>query len=97
MGRPSKEIVDNCPQLIEEYKEEKTRDIAAKESGLGSSATLRRAKTVIDSGDEDIIEQMNAGEITINKAHSLVKGGGNVDLLPQNSSEVNKRSIRRNT
>ncbi|AGN51597.1 ParB-like partition nuclease [Vibrio phage eugene 12A10] len=54
-------------------KKGETREIAAVESGLGSSATLRQAKKVIESGEREVIDQMNSGEISINKAHTKIK------------------------
>lgn len=52
----------------------KTRDLAAKKAGLGSEKTMRRVEIVEQSGRQDIIDKMNSGEISIDKAEQIVSG-----------------------
>ena len=72
VGRPKKdkgEIVVNSPQL---EKGKKTRDIAA-EAVNWSGKTYERAKTVIESGNEEVIRQMDSGEKSISAAYETIK------------------------
>lgn len=46
---------------------------AASEAGFGSDRTYRDAKKVVESGNQEIIDKMDSGEITINKAAIEVK------------------------
>lgn len=46
---------------------------AAKEAGFGSDRTYRDASSVVDSGDQEIIDKMDSGEISINKAAQMIK------------------------
>jgi len=47
----------------------KVRDIVARSVGFGSGSTFRRAQAVHDSGENDLIEAMDAGEISIRRAY----------------------------
>lgn len=99
LGRTQGKRVDllpeNSPEV--EYKHEETRDIAAREAGLGSSATLRQAKKVVDSGDQEIIDKMNSSEITINKAHTLVKEKTKVSNTKEESAKVKDKPEKDST
>jgi len=57
--RTDLELVVNCPQV----QGEKTRDIAAKKSGFGSSKTYERAKKVVDNATPELVEAMDEGRI----------------------------------
>lgn len=47
----------------------KVRDIVAKDVGLGSGATYERAKAVSESGQSDLIQAMDDGELSIRAAY----------------------------
>lgn len=46
----------------------KTRDIAAKKAGFGNAETYRQAKKVVDKGVPELVEAMDAGEVSISAA-----------------------------
>jgi Predicted transcriptional regulators len=51
----------------------KTRDVAAKAAGFGSTTSYRRAKEVVESGDDSIIADMDAGKLSIDAAHNIAR------------------------
>lgn len=53
----------------------KTRQIAAKKAGFGNAETYRQAKAVTETGVPELVEKMDAGEISISAAAKVVKGG----------------------
>jgi septal ring factor EnvC (AmiA/AmiB activator) len=55
------------------FKGALTRDIAAEKSGLGSFATLNQVKTVVETAEPEVVEAMDKGEISINKAREISK------------------------
>ena len=50
----------------------KTREIAAKAVGM-KPTTYYQAKTVIESGNEEVIQQMDSGEKSISAAYETIK------------------------
>lgn len=65
-----KEDVANCPQA---EAGEKSREIAAQRAGFSSEQEYRRAKAVVESGDKELIEKMDKGEVAISRAAATVK------------------------
>lgn len=47
-------------QMILTENKGRMQDIVAKQVGLGSKGTYNRAKAVVDSGNRDVIDKMNA-------------------------------------
>jgi ParB family chromosome partitioning protein len=67
----------NVPQLRDRgHKAEHGRatDIVAKRVGFGSGKTYERAKAVVESGKQDLIEAMDKGEIGIKGAYNKATG-----------------------
>jgi hypothetical protein len=60
--------VDRGPQV---GPGEKTRDIAAQKAGFDSSHAYRLAKTVVERGAPNVVEAMDAGEVSISAAASF--------------------------
>lgn len=60
----------------------KTRDIAAQAIGM-SVGTYHQAKTVVDSGNQELIEQMDSGEKSINAAFETVRSEQKPDRKPR--------------
>jgi len=60
------------PQNIAEVQTGESRDIAAKAVGWNRE-TYRQAKAVVDSGEEEVIQQMDSGNVSISKAYNEVK------------------------
>lgn len=52
----------------------KTDDVVGKKVGL-SDPSYQRAKRVIESGNTELIEKMDKGEIGISTAYNMIKGG----------------------
>jgi len=78
------------------------KDIAAKKAGLGSRATYDRAKAVVDSGNKELIEKMDKGEISIRKAHDTLKEESKVTPKPNElenniESEVKDTDVKTKT
>lgn len=50
-------------------KRGRSDDIVARETGFGSRDTYRKAKFIVEHGNEELIAKLDAGEISINKAY----------------------------
>ena len=48
-----------------------TRDIAAKQSGLGSGKTLEAAKKVVEKGTPELVKAMDEGKVSIHAAAAI--------------------------
>jgi ParB family chromosome partitioning protein len=58
---------DNGPEVGE------TRDIAAKKAGFGSGKQYERAKSVTEKGVPELVEKMDAGEVSVSAAAVIAK------------------------
>lgn len=56
------------------WEAEKIRDEAAKRAGLGSYELARRARKVIESGDADLVAELEAGRVSVSAAYEQLKG-----------------------
>ena len=62
------------PQNIAEVGPgQETRDLAARKAGFGNRETYRHAKTVVERGAPNVVEAMDAGEVSISAAARAVK------------------------
>jgi hypothetical protein len=52
----------------------RTEVIAAKAAGFNSQTTYRKAKEVVNSGDDGLIRKVDAGDVSINAAFGVVEG-----------------------
>ena len=68
MGRPEK--VGNVLPTLDKGK---SSDLAAASVGM-SGEQYRRIKVVMDSGNQEIIDKMNSGELSVRAAYMAVKG-----------------------
>lgn len=66
-GRPKKEGAS-------EGKGKSDKPIAWKRAGFGNQETYRQAKSVVASGNADLIAKMDSGELSINAAYNSLKG-----------------------
>ena len=66
-GRPKKggEIPRNCGEFLPGVE---TADIAAEKAGFGSADTLARAEKVVEQGVPELVELVDAGEVSISAA-----------------------------
>lgn len=48
-----------------------TADIAARQAGLGSAETLKRAQKVVEHGAPELVEAMDAGKVSIHAAAAI--------------------------
>lgn len=65
-GRPSKSAAN-----ASDFERGKTADIVARQSGLGSAETLKRAQKVVEHGVPELVEAMDAGKVSIHAAASI--------------------------
>lgn len=65
--RTDLELTDNGPEVGE------TRDIAAKKAGFGSGKQYERAKVVTEKGAPELVEKMDAGEVSVSAAAIIAK------------------------
>lgn len=63
---------DELPQNFAELPKGESREIAAKAVDMNRE-TYRQAKAVVDSGDEEVIAEMDSGEKSINAAYKTVR------------------------
>lgn len=63
---------DTCVNVDTSEPKHKSRDIAAKMSGLGGQATATKVENVIDNGSVAVQEAVNGEELSINLASQLV-------------------------
>jgi ParB family chromosome partitioning protein len=63
--RTDKELPVNCPEVARGVE---TREIAAKRSGFDSAKTYERAKKVVEQAVEEVVAQMDAGQLAISSA-----------------------------
>jgi hypothetical protein len=68
-GRGQK-VVEKSPQTNGCAK---SRDVAAKQSGLGSDHTYRQAAKVVDQGSRALVQAMDSGTVSINAAAKLAE------------------------
>lgn len=67
--RQGKRTDVELPQHIAEVEPGlETREIAAKKAGFGNRTTYEQAKRVVDQGVPELVEAMDAGEVSINAA-----------------------------
>jgi hypothetical protein len=92
--RTDKELVAPGPQVElpapgpEVGPGDKTADIAAKASGLGSRKTMERVETVVVNGIPELIEAMDAGAIGVKPAAAIA------DLPPEEQRKAVKRKTQ---
>lgn len=65
---------EDTPTLAE-AKGKETIEVVAKKSGFGGKETYRKAKKIIESGNQDIIGEVDKGEKTINSAYKEITTG----------------------
>ena len=81
--RPS----EKSTQDFAEFPRGESRDIAAKAVDMNRE-TYRQAKTVVDSGNHEVIEQMDSGELSINAAYE--------NVVPRQASRTFKITLYKN-
>ena len=71
-GKKNQDVTnpDNCP-VYEIPDGIETREFIAIKAGLGSSATLRRAKEVITNAIPEVIDAVDNGLVSVNFAHKI--------------------------
>jgi hypothetical protein len=73
--RTDRGLPDNCPEV---QPGSETREIAAQRSGFNSYKTYERARRVVERGVAELVEAMDAGEVSIAAA-----GRNNVQKIAQ--------------
>jgi ParB-like chromosome segregation protein Spo0J len=89
--KPKTENVDLDPGIISVNKNNKiqelTAEINAKKAGFDGRKQAAAAKKVVESGDEEVIEDMDKGKISITKAAKKVTPPKQPKLKPGRKSE----------
>lgn len=74
LGNRSGQRTDLEPvQNFAQVAGEKTRSIAAKAGGFANHETYRQAKAVVEQGAQELVEAMDAGEVSISAAAVVAK------------------------
>lgn len=63
----------NNPQNVAELKGKETRQIAAKKAGFGNAESYRQAKTITDRGTPELVEKVDAGEVSVSAGALIAK------------------------
>ncbi|MCH4542948.1 ParB/RepB/Spo0J family partition protein [Ochrobactrum sp. A-1] len=61
------------PQNIAEAQGKETRQIAAEKAGFGNPETYRQAKSVVETGVPELVDKMDAGEVSVSGAALIAK------------------------
>ncbi|KAB2792575.1 hypothetical protein F9K96_05385 [Brucella anthropi] len=61
------------PQYFAEVKGKETRKIAAEKAGFGNPETYRQAKAVVETGVPELVDKMDAGEVSVSGAALIAK------------------------
>ncbi|MCU7837619.1 MAG: hypothetical protein KZQ83_20565 [gamma proteobacterium symbiont of Taylorina sp.] len=66
--RTDKELRENLPEV----KGKRTRDIAAKKSGLGSGKTFESAKKVTETGSPELVKKMDKYDLVVSDYLAII-------------------------
>ena len=66
-----------------EPQEPQSRDVAAKGAGFSSTDSFRRAKTVVESGNEDLIELMDSEAIAVRPAAEIAQRADAQEIIDE--------------
>ena len=66
--RTDLELVEDLPQVPPGTK---TREIASEKAGFGNARTYQQAKKVVDAGAPELVEAMDAGEVSVSAAAAI--------------------------
>ncbi len=77
--RTDQELVGNCPQVATGVK---TREIAAAKAGFDSPRTYERAKKVVEKAVDEVLAQMDSGDLSISAAAVIA------DQVPEAQREI---------
>lgn len=94
--RTDLEPVDNCPQV---ERGTKTREIAAEKAGFDSYKTYERAKKVVEKAVDEIVAQMDSGELSISAASLIadqpIERQHEIAQMPEAEKKAEVRKLRR--
>jgi len=90
---PAKSEDEGNTQNFAEFHKGESRDIAAKSVGLNRE-TYRQAKSVVDSGRQDVVEQMDKGDLSIHAAYEQVRreAAGEYKIVPREFAKCGSAS-----
>jgi len=71
-GKGKESDISLVPTLAQ-VKGKKTIEIVAEQSGFGGKETYRKAKKIVSYGDDELIEKVDTGQITVHNAHTQIK------------------------
>jgi ParB-like chromosome segregation protein Spo0J len=94
--RTDQQLVGNCAQVASGAK---TRDLAAAKAGFDSPRTYERAKRVVERAVDEVIAQMDAGDLSISAAAVIAEQPPERQIeiaqLPQADKKTEVRKLRR--
>jgi len=93
-GRPSENVQNIAPL----YPQGKTRDIAAEKAGFANHTSYEQARAVVHKAVEQIITQMDRGELSISAAAAIAKQPKReqerIAALPRTEKKAEVRKLR---
>jgi hypothetical protein len=94
--RTDQELVRNCPQVATGVK---TREIAAAKAGFDSPRTYERAKKVVEKAVDEVLAQMDSGDLSISAAAVIAEQPSERQIeiaqLPREEKRAEVRKLRR--
>lgn len=91
--RTDQELVGNCPQVATGVK---TREIAAARAGFDSPRTYERAKKVVEKAVDEVLAQMDSGDLSISAAAVIAEQPPERQIeIAQLPKEVKKAEVRK--
>lgn len=94
--RTDQRLVGNCAQVTSGVK---TRDLAAAKAGFDSPRTYERAKRVVEKAVDQVVAQMDAGDLSISAAAVIAEQPPErqveIAQLPQADKKAEVRKLRR--
>ncbi len=90
--RTDRELPENIPEVEPGVE---TREFAAKKAGFGNFKTYEQAKRVVDQGTPELVEAMDAGEISISAASVIAaEPPERQSQIVQMPGELRRRVVR---
>src|SRR5579885_374416 len=94
--RTDRQLQDNCPEVPAGVQ---TRELAAQKAGFNSYKTYERAKRVVEKAVDEVVAQMDAGDLSISAAAVIAEQPPERQIeiahLPKEEKKAEVRKLRR--
>jgi len=94
--RTDRQLQDNCPEVPAGVQ---TRELAAQKAGFNSYKTYERAKRVVEKAVDEVVAQMDAGDLSISAAAVIAEQPPERQIeiaqLPKEEKKAEIRKLRR--